>query len=117
MDWELLAAFRFRAKLSCTWLRRTQRVIGVINFLRRRGDTVYRRRVALLGAAIQLPRVRALGQPLCLMKLRERTIELRLETLYLPSSRQLLVLHPLFDERDVFELLRLERRVLEKIGN
>ena len=33
------------------------------------------------------------------------------------SSPELLVLHPLFDERDVFELRRLERRLLKKIGN
>jgi hypothetical protein len=32
------------------------------------------------------------GQPLRLMKLRDRTIKLRLETLYLLGSRQLLVL-------------------------
>jgi hypothetical protein len=49
-----------------------------------------------------------LNQASRLMKLVMRTIEFRFKTFYLRGSRALLIIHPLFYERDILELLRLK---------
>jgi hypothetical protein len=52
-----------------------------------------------------------------LVKFGAHALEICFETLEFPRGGEFFFLHALLDERDVFKLLRFERRVSEKVGD